>query len=101
LQTLRAVGLESRFVDVRAPENSRSRKPDPGGLLELLEQRHVAPSDAILVGDSSNDFEAGRAAGVFTIGIRGGYFHEGAEPDLWVDDFATLIDLWQNRFNAG
>lgn len=45
-------------ADVPAP------KPDPAGLLLALDTLGVRPDDALYVGDSLTDLEAGRAAGV-------------------------------------
>jgi len=96
-RTLDALAITDRFVAVVCPENARARKPDPRGLLGLLEEQGVAVGEAIFVGDSETDFGAGAAAKVFTIGMRGGYFHGGEpDPDLWVDSFEALLMLWQN-----
>jgi histidinol-phosphate phosphatase family protein len=43
------------------------RKPAPGMIVDALFELAVAPSRAVLVGDSMADVEAGRAAGVRTI----------------------------------
>lgn len=96
-RTLEALGLADRFAAVICPENARAPKPDPAGLLGLLDERDVSPAEAILIGDSENDFAAGVAGDVFTIGMRGGYYHGGQpEPHRWVDGFEALLDLWQN-----
>ncbi|MEM7262736.1 MAG: HAD hydrolase-like protein [Planctomycetota bacterium] len=96
-RTLEALDLTDRFVSVLAPENCRAPKPDPVGLLDLLDERGVAHDAALLIGDSSNDFGAGRRAEVPTVGMRHGYHdHQPPEPDLWVDDFEALLDLWHN-----
>ena len=42
-------------------------KPDPGGILALLQRWQCLPEDAVMVGDFRFDLEAGRAAGVMTI----------------------------------
>ncbi len=42
-------------------------KPDPGGILNLLQRWQLAPNAAVMVGDFRFDLEAGRAAGVATI----------------------------------
>ena len=42
------------------------RKPKPGMLLDLMAAMNVTPDNAWMVGDSSGDVEAGRAAGVRT-----------------------------------
>ena len=87
--------IEAWFVRVLCPENARARKPSPEGLRGLLEELGLSPSQAVFIGDSSKDFEAGRGAGVHTVGMRGGYGKPGGpEPDFWADDFATLLRLF-------
>ncbi len=96
-RTIDALALSTPFAAIVSPENARAAKPDPAGLLGLLEDLDVTPDEAIMIGDSENDFGAGIDAGVFTIGMRDGYYHGGQpEPDLWVDGFAALLDCWKN-----
>ncbi len=83
----------SQFVLVRGPENSPAAKPDPLALLDIIASRGFAPTEACFVGDSIVDFATGRAAGVFTIGVRGGYRADGEPgPDVWCDDPAAVFD---------
>lgn len=42
-------------------------KPDPAGILALLQRWQCQPDDAVMVGDFRFDLEAGRAAGVLTV----------------------------------
>lgn len=89
-----ANGLDEFFPHVYAPENAGSRKPDPAGLVKLLADLDVTPQDALFLGDTVNDFAAGRDAGVTTVGLRCGYFTGGEpEPDLWVADWDELAAL--------
>lgn len=44
-------------------------KPDPHVLRRALERVDARPANAVIVGDSIADIEAGRAAGVLTIGF--------------------------------
>lgn len=48
---------EYRFV-------SNRRKPEPGMLLEALEQLHCDPGQSVLIGDKDSDVEAGLRAGI-------------------------------------
>ncbi len=91
LPLLERLGIAGSFDRVVSPADARAVKPDPAPLRALLGELAVAASDALLVGDSVQDFAAGRAAGVFTVGMRGGYWQPGVpEPDRWVEDFAEL-----------
>src|SRR5512132_1971258 len=51
----------------------RFRKPDPRHLLAALEQLGTRPEEAVMVGDSENDYAAGRGAGAAVILMRYGY----------------------------
>ena len=53
------------------------KKPDL--LAHLLATRAIDPSDAVMVGDTKGDVEAGRANGVYTVGVTWGY---GAREEL-------------------
>lgn len=93
-RTLDALGWTDRFDPVLAPENSPARKPDPAGLIAILSTLEVPAERAVFLGDSHNDFEAGQAAGVFTLGYSGGYHTpDTGEPDLWFDDYDRLASI--------
>ncbi|TIS52912.1 MAG: phosphoglycolate phosphatase [Mesorhizobium sp.] len=68
-------------------------KPAPDALLLALDQLGVEPSDALMVGDSSSDVGAARAAGMPVVLLRGGYTQIPVEElgaDLVCD---SLLDL--------
>jgi phosphoglycolate phosphatase len=73
------------------------RKPDPMPLLHACDQLGVTPASALMVGDSSNDVEAARAAGMPVVLVPYGYT-EGQDPrllpcDHLVDSLADLPGL--------
>ena len=71
----------------------RFRKPDPRHLLAALEQLGTRPDEAVMVGDSENDYAAGRGAGAAVILMRYGYLRvlpETLAPDAWLDRFADI-----------
>lgn len=51
------------------------RKPHPAPLLHCLQFFGVDPKEAVMVGDSVNDFDAAHAAQVAVIGVSYGYNH--------------------------
>jgi phosphoglycolate phosphatase-like HAD superfamily hydrolase len=55
----------------------------------------ACPEECLMVGDSTADMAAGRAAGVKTCAVRYGYGDQQAmarlEPDYWIDDLRALI----------
>lgn len=71
------------------------RKPDPAPLLLACEQLGVATENVVMVGDSVNDVQAARAAGMPVACVSYGYNHgapiASASPDLLVDAFSMLL----------
>lgn len=61
---LDATGLRSHFPVVIGLEDVTTPKPSPEGLILALERLGVPPPQAVFVGDSDHDVEAGRRAGV-------------------------------------
>ena len=95
-----AVGLLQRLDLARhlrvvvGGDTCERRKPDPMPLLHACTQLGVAPGDALMVGDSANDVEAARAAGMPVVLVPYGYT-EGQDPRRWACDHLveTLVDL--------
>ena len=67
-ETLAAASLSSFFAtaDIVVRETC-APKPSPDGVLFLLQSWAVAPTAAVMVGDSLYDLQAGRAAGTATV----------------------------------
>jgi phosphoglycolate phosphatase len=90
---LDGLGLRSRFARVWGPDDSGVRKPDPSGLLRLLEELGFSAAKAAMVGDSRADMAAGRAAGTRTIGVTWGLDPTSllaAPADRTIDDMRAL-----------
>jgi pyrophosphatase PpaX len=71
---LDTVGLGPYFDVVVGCDSCDRHKPDPGPVLFALEQLQYEPRDAVFVGDSIYDMQAGNAAGVTTIAALWGPF---------------------------
>lgn len=77
-EKLAALGLSAKLT-VGANDVGRL-KPDPSGLLLLMERAHVAPARTLMIGDRDDrDGEAARRAGVRAL-IRGRDFRHFDEP---------------------
>ena len=78
-----------------APTDSEHRKPHPAPLLHALAHFNVKANHAVMIGDSRNDIEAARAAGMPCIAVRYGYNHgepiSYSEPDLVLDSLVELL----------
>ncbi len=91
---LQAKGLDSFFAHVFGGDSFERKKPDPLPLLKTCEALGVKPSQALMVGDSSNDAQAARAAGCPVVLVRYGYNHgepvDGVDADAHVDTLTHI-----------
>jgi phosphoglycolate phosphatase len=81
---LDGLGVGARFARVRGADEVAARKPDPAGLLRLLEELQATPGQAWMVGDSTIDVRTARAGGVRVAGALWGLDPAGlraASPD--------------------
>ncbi|BDU56685.1 phosphoglycolate phosphatase [Limnohabitans sp. TEGF004] len=91
---LQAKGLDSFFAHVFGGDSFERKKPDPLPLLKTCEALGVKPTQALMVGDSSNDAQAARAAGCPVVLVRYGYNHgepvDGVDADAHVDTLTHI-----------
>ncbi len=91
---LAAKGLDGFFEQVFGGDAFERKKPDPLPLLKTCEALGTVPSRTLMVGDSSNDARAARAAGCPVVLVTYGYNHgepvRGVDADGFVDSLADL-----------
>ncbi|RMD79811.1 MAG: phosphoglycolate phosphatase [Gammaproteobacteria bacterium] len=94
---LEALGLAPWLQVVVAGDETAHQKPHPEPLLEAARRAGARPGASLLVGDSVNDVEAARAAGMPVVAVSYGYNHgrdiREARPDAVVDSLAELPAL--------
>ena len=103
VKTLEMTGLAPFFDVVVSSEDTPRPKPYPDPLFIALEALAVAPEEALIVGDSAVDMEAGRSAGVFSIAVtNGGADHRlaGSRPNLVIPSLAALLPLLRASLNG-
>ena len=87
-------GLAGHFSQVFGGDSFERKKPDPLPLIKTCEALGTAPQATLMVGDSSNDAQAGHAAGCGVVLVTYGYNHGQPirqTPALaWVD---ALTDI--------
>ena len=92
---LRHLRLREAFVDVYGGDRFERRKPDPLPLAKACEALRLAPAQVLMVGDSSNDARAARAAGCAVVLLSHGYNHGEdvrlAGADAVFDGFGELV----------
>jgi phosphoglycolate phosphatase len=72
---LDAKGLTPYFELVLGGDSLPQRKPDPAPLLHVAEKFGLRPEEVLAIGDSSNDAQAARAAGMPVFLVPYGYNH--------------------------
>ena len=94
---LAAKGLDGYFEHLFGGEAFERKKPDPLPLLKTCEALGSAPARTLMVGDSSNDAQAARAAGCPVVLVSYGYNHgqpvREVDADGFVDSLAELDGL--------
>ncbi|HSV53512.1 MAG TPA: phosphoglycolate phosphatase [Burkholderiaceae bacterium] len=91
---LAAKGLDGYFSAVFGGDAFERKKPDPLPLLKTCEALGAVPGRTLMVGDSSNDAQAARAAGCPVVLVTYGYNHgepvRAVDADGWVDSLEEL-----------
>jgi phosphoglycolate phosphatase len=94
LPLLRNLGLYKYFELVLSGDSLPKQKPDPLPLLHACRHFGITPEHGMLIGDSSNDVEAARAAGMPVICVPYGYNHghdiRASHPDAVVDSLEAV-----------
>jgi len=97
-EELQSLKLEGFFHKVACMEDYKRHKPDPLPLLSLIQELGADPSQTAYIGDSPEDMEMGKKAGVFTVAVKGPYVSESAliasGPSLFVYDLGELAEIF-------
>ncbi len=92
---LKAKGLSAYFSHVFGGDAFERKKPDPMPLVKTCEALGTPPAKTLMVGDSSNDASAARAAGCPVVLVTYGYNHgepiRGVDANGFVDSLAELV----------
>ncbi|NLG99473.1 MAG: HAD family hydrolase [Chloroflexi bacterium] len=90
-------GLTGMFQAVATAMTCRYTKPFPDPILWAAEQMGVPPDRCLMVGDTTVDIRAGKAAGAQTVGVLCGFGQEAelrrAGADVILPHTAALKDL--------
>ena len=82
---------DSVFATIQTADDALS-KPDPGMLLNAMAETGTAPTDTVMVGDTSFDMAMARAAGVRPVGVSWGYHPVAALREAGAETVIDRID---------
>ncbi len=91
LPLLAQTGLDAYFEVVVCGDTCARRKPDPMPVLHACNTLGLNPAQVVLIGDSINDAQAGRAAGTPVLAVPYGYNEGQPVHTLDVDAIVTSI----------
>jgi len=91
-ELLQAKGLAEHFERVHGGDAFERKKPDPLPVLRTCAELGVGSNRALVVGDSSNDARAARAAGCAVVLVDYGYNHGLPVQALGADALLTRLD---------
>jgi len=95
-----ALGLGRYFSQVYGGNSFPTKKPEPEGALNILDENGVRPEQAAIVGDSHVDIRTGRNAGMWTVAVTYGFAPhtlEAEQPDVEVDTPQELRKLFLSQ----
>ena len=96
-EILEALDLAPFFAAVAGGDTvPGARKPDPRHLMHVLDAMGAAPGETVMVGDSHNDVNVAKAAGVATVAVTFGYAHGPVAElgaNVLIDHFDELVPV--------
>lgn len=94
---LEDLGFTDFFDLVLGADDVAARKPHPAPIFQTLGFFGLYQAELIFVGDSRNDIESAKRAGVDTVGLTYGYnfgkLIAEEDPTYVIDDFAEILTI--------
>jgi phosphoglycolate phosphatase len=95
-EILAGLGLGDAFLQVYGGNSFETKKPDPEGLLRLMEEAGTSPSETLMVGDSTVDIQTARNAGCRSCGATFGFQPESLAdpaPEFLIANLGELLPI--------
>jgi phosphoglycolate phosphatase len=91
---LKELAIDGFFNRIAGGDSFPEMKPSPLPLTRVLAELSCSPAEAVMVGDSINDIQAGNQAGITTIGCTWGYGNrdELSEAGFMADSCRDIIN---------
>lgn len=100
-QLLKDLSLTSLFDLVLGADDVTARKPHPAPIYQTLGAFGLYRDELLFVGDSRNDIESAKEAGVATVGLTYGYnfgrLISEENPTYVIDHFEELLSILEIR----
>jgi phosphoglycolate phosphatase len=93
-EVLEGTGLLEFFDIILGSDSVSERKPSPVPIFEVLKRTDMTKEEAVIIGDSNFDIDAGKAAGIKTIAVTYGYRSKESlkDADFMIDTFGELLN---------
>ncbi|RXJ73447.1 phosphoglycolate phosphatase [Veronia nyctiphanis] len=103
-ELLEDLDLDHFFSDVIGGGSLPTNKPDPEGLHSLRDKHGLSNAEMLMVGDSRNDIQAAKNAGIASFGLTYGYNYgvpiSDSSPDHVADHFDQLLTVLSDAKTA-
>ena len=94
---LKTAKVDNLFEIIVTSDDVDKRKPAPDPLIMCAQKLALEPASCVYIGDTATDMQAGKAAGMQTIGVLTGFDDYDAlkkeRPDAIIDSIRTLGDV--------
>jgi phosphoglycolate phosphatase len=98
---LHGLGVGGYFFEIVAGDSGYPQKPSPDTILRTLRRESIAPSEALMVGDSLIDIETACRAGIEIVVLSHGFSShnelESTSPNAIVRDFHGFLKLAKKK----
>lgn len=89
-----ALGLREQFIRVYGGDSFHRKKPDPAGILQLMQETGARRDETIMIGDSAVDVQTARNACVRSCGVLWGFQPESVQmerPDVLLSEPQEIV----------
>ncbi|MEK9658242.1 MAG: HAD-IA family hydrolase [bacterium] len=101
---LQNLNIDHLFTKIAGPDTYNIAKPEPGGLLKLIEELNEQPNNSLFIGDTITDIHSAQAANVPHIAITHGYGCSNsitdAKPDAIMNSVSQLEEFLRVHYNS-
>ena len=94
---IKKAGVDKLIETIVTSDDVENRKPAPDPLIACAKQLDIPPAKCVYVGDTTTDIQAGKAAGMRTVGVLTGFDDHDLlnqeMPDAIIESIKDLKDV--------